>query len=176
MRDSAHVTYRAVTVQQTRARSPEDLLELPEAFKLRKDIYKLELEARELQREIADKDRKLGSFLHNLNQRVDILTAFVANDESPQQANVIDLSPAGLSFVCNSLLAVDTPLVIKLTFPGTNLAIADFARVSYSLLSDDDNYRVGMQFTGGDIVTESLLERHIAALQAEARRRRLQQY
>ncbi|MBT4161916.1 MAG: PilZ domain-containing protein [Gammaproteobacteria bacterium] len=172
--DLAHIDYRIVTEKDIQTGDLNALLGLSHTFDLRKQMYRLELEAMELRREISEMDRKLGTFLHNLNQRLELITTVVAAAETSDAAsNVIELSPAGVSFVADSLYPEDTLMAIKLELRNTSLSIASFARVRYCLLSDNDSYRIGLQFTSLDMPTEALLERHISALQAEARRKRL---
>ncbi len=172
--DQAQIDYRIVSEKEVKDGDLKAILGLSQTFSLRKQLYRLELEARELRREISDMDRKLGSFLRNLNQRLELIATVVsATDAIDSDANVIELSPAGLSFVADRLYPADTLMAIKLEFQDTSLGIASFASVRYCLLSDDDSYRIGLQFTSIDIATEALLERHISALQAEARRKRL---
>lgn len=171
--DTAQVGHRTVSEEATRKHSASESLDLDKAFGLRSQLYKLELEARELKREITETDQKLGSFLHNLNQRMEILTDVITNTDEQFTPNVIDLSPAGLSCISKDPYPIDDLLAIKLTFANVSLAVACYAKIRYSLLGEDDLYKIGIQFISLDDSTEGLLTRHIAALQAEERRQRL---
>lgn len=176
--DEAMVDWKTVTEDQVKTNTPEDVLGLTEQFALRKDLYRLELEARELRREISEQDRTLGSFLHNLNRRMEIMTGAVINLNESIQPNVADISPAGLSYESDTLLPSHQLLAMKLVFNKGSLGIATFARISYQLLDPmrpekDNVYRVGVQFIASDTTIENLLGRHIAAKQAEERRGRL---
>jgi len=50
--DAAAVTYKTVSEEQFRQQSVESVLGLDSSFSLRKQLFKLELDARELQREL----------------------------------------------------------------------------------------------------------------------------
>ena len=167
--DFASVTWKIVSDLS----SPiADVLQLPPTFRLLKELYKLELEAKELQREISESDRKLGSLVYNLNQRMSVLSSLAVPESSLAVPNTLDLSPAGVSFISPHLYAADTRMAIKLEFGGRTLAIASYARVRYCLLGGDDSYRVGAQFLTLDTDSETLIERYISSLQSEQRRRR----
>ena len=133
----------------------------------------MELEARELQREISNIDRPLGSFLHNLNQRMEFLTEIVTGSQSELPDNVLDLSPGGVSYLSTMLHPANDFVAIKLTLANESLGFACFGRVSYGLLAENDQYRIGVQFLSTDPTVEALVSRHIAARQAEERRKRL---
>ena len=171
--DEACVEDLVVSEAKVKQHSVENLLGVDRNFSLRKQIYKLELEARELQREISNMDRTMGSFLHNLNQRMEILTGIVTGSQSKPPDNVIDLSAGGVSYMSRRLYPANDLVAIKLTLSNETLGLACFGRVSYCLLAENDLYRIGVQFFTTDPTVEKLITRHIAARQAEARRSRL---
>ncbi len=171
--DVAAVSYKTVSDEQYRQQSVESVLGLGADFSLRKQLFKLELDARELQRELAERDRKLGSYIHNLNQRMEVMTAAVVNLDQSQPANLVDLSPAGLSFLTREAFPADDLLALKISFHNVSLGIACYGMVRYSLIDERAGYRMGVQFISADITTENLIERHISAIQAEQRRKRL---
>ena len=176
--DEATIDWQIVTDNQVTTQTPEAALGLSESFRLRADLYRLELEARELRREISGKDRTLGSFLHNLNRRMELMAGAIINLDAVNQPNVVDLSPAGLCFESDTLYSPQQWLALKLVFSNNSLGIATFARVRYQRLDPahpetDNHYRVGLQFISNDTTVENLLERYIAARQSEERRSRL---
>lgn len=171
--DDACASHLPVSTEQADLETAEALLGLDSVFSLRRDLYRLELEAHELRREVSDQDRTLGSFLHNLNRRMELMTSVVLDLSDHDVANVQDLSPAGIAYTTPHLLQVDDLLALKLVFKKVSLGIACFGRIRYNLLVDNDLYQIGVQFISLDEATESLLTRHIAALQAQARRERL---
>ncbi len=173
LNDAAAVTYQAVSEEQFKQQSVESVLGLDANFSLRKQLFKLELDARELQRELSERDRKLGSYIHNLNQRMEVMTAAVVNLDQSEPANLLDISPAGASFLSNEAFPADDLLAVKISFHNVSLGIACFAMVRYSLIDDRAGYRLGIQFISADVTTENLIERHISAIQAEERRKRL---
>ena len=173
--DNLHVEHVVVSAEEYKKSTVTEVLDLPGAFDLRRELYRLELEARDLTREIAENDRKMGSYFHNLNQRIELLaTAVMLHQEDGDIAtNAVDISPAGASYLSDKLYPAGSLLALKLIFLPSQLGIASFGQVSYCLLGDNDLYRIGVQFTSLDSSTEALLERHIAGLQADARRQRL---
>lgn len=171
--DEACVEDLVVSEEIVSKHSVESLLGVDRAFSLRKQLYKMELEARELQREISNIDRPLGSFLHNLNQRMEFLTEIVTGPEHEQPGNLVDLSPGGVSYLSDTLYPANDLVAIKITLSNESLGFACFGRVSYGLLAENEQYRIGVQFLSTDPVIEALITRHIAARQAEERRKRL---
>ena len=71
--DNLHVEHVVVSAEEYKKSTVTEVLDLPGAFDLRRELYRLELEARDLTREIAENDRKMGSYFHNLNQRIELL-------------------------------------------------------------------------------------------------------
>jgi hypothetical protein len=171
--DEACVEDLIVSEEKARQSSAESLLGVDRTFSFRKQLYKMELEARELQREISNIDRPLGSFLHNLNQRMEFLTEVVTGSQSEQPGNLIDLSPGGVSYLSETLYPANDLVAIKLSLSNESLGFACFGRISYGLLAENDQYRIGVQFMSSDPTIETLVSRHIAARQAEERRKRL---
>lgn len=171
--DEASVEDLVVSEEIVRKHSAESLLGVDRAFSLRKQLYKMELEARELQREISNIDRPLGSFLHNLNQRMEFLTEIVTGSQHEQSGNLVDISPGGVSYLSQTLYPANDLVAIKLTLSNESLGFACFGRISYGLLAENEQYRIGVQFLSTDPIIEALITRHIAARQAEERRKRL---
>jgi hypothetical protein len=171
--DSASVQHLAVTRDLVASSSAESLLKLGPYFSMRQQLYRLELEARELQREIAEMDRALGSFCRNLNQRLELIAATLSPDGQAESPNVVDISPAGISYISRDFYSADDLLAIRIDLTQGALAAACFGRVCYCLLMDDDEYRLGVQFISLNTTTEALLERHVTALQTKERKQRL---
>lgn len=171
--DAAAVAYQAVSEEQFRAQSVESALGLEPSFSLRKQLFKLEMDARDLQRDLSEKDRKLGSYVHNLNQRMEVMTAAIVNLDQSEPANLVDLSPGGISFLSQQPFPADDLLAVRISFHQVSLGLACYAMVRYSQIDDRAGYRLGVQFISSDTTIEHLLERHISAIQAEERRKRL---
>ena len=127
--DTVHVSLQSVSEAALKNTLPETILGLPKTFSIQRELYQLELDAREINREIAADDRKLGSFTHNLNRRIELLGAVVTatfimdnKDSSDTVMKVLDISAAGLSFVSSDLLRANSPIALKIVFSdGTHL-------------------------------------------------------
>ncbi len=171
--DPARVDYVAVSEEQARASRVEQILGLETSFSARKQLFKLELDARELQRELAEKDRTLGSYIYNLNERLEHLSHIVVGQNDSGQPNMVDVSPGGIAYRTNQAFPADDLVAMKIAFSDVSLAVACYGIVRYSLLDDDETYRVGVQFMNPDAATEALITRHLSALQAASRRKRL---
>jgi hypothetical protein len=173
--DDVHIKHLIVTEDQTRVDDPARLLGLKQSFSLRRDLYNLELDSRNLRAQLDDSDRTLGSLFHNMNQRFElIVTALMLEVEaSSDDSNTFDISPAGVSCTSDVLHTEDTLLALRLIFRPSQLGLACFGRVRYCLLGADDEYKLGIQFISLDATSETLLARHIASLQSQARRMRL---
>ena len=170
---SAGVFHRAITRNQADSEPVESILSLGSHFAMRQELYRLELEARELQHAVATRDRVFGSFCHNLNQRLELLGASLSPAAEGDLQPVTNLSPAGVSYISRDFHAAGDYLALRIDIHESSLAVACIGRVCYCLLLDDDQYRLGVQFLAPDSTTEALLERHVSALLAEERRRRL---
>jgi hypothetical protein len=163
-------------VQQSNA---ADAFDLVPGFHLLRDLFALQLEAGEAIRHITEADRALGSFVHNLDQRLGLLTQIVTgnltrvDDEQQGDEHLCNISPGGMSFLTEDLLAPETRLALKIVFATTSLALVCFGRVSYCRL-EDEVYRTGVQFLRLDTLGEQLISRHIIHRQAQERRQRLQ--
>jgi len=171
--DEAYIEDLVISEEKARQHSAESLLGVDRIFSLRKQLYKMELEARELQREISNVDRTLGSFLHNLNQRMEFLTELVTDSQSDQPDNLIDLSPGGVSYLSATPYPANDLVAIKVSLSNESLGFACLGRIRYGLLDENDQYRIGVQFLSTDSTIEALISRHIAARQAKERRKRL---
>jgi len=174
--DEVAVTWRPVTrieVESTRAR---DHFETGPSFPLLKELYKLDLEARELLREMAPANKDLGNFLGNLNRRVELLARAMVAAEGERNSfdTPVRLSQGGISFLTDELLATGTCLALKLVFRESILGLTLFAEVRHCRLAEDsERYVVGTRFVRLDPGEEELIQRHIIHRQAEERRARL---
>jgi hypothetical protein len=173
--DRISVEYSMVTPQFLQDSPAADAFELPPGFHLLRDLYRLDLEAQEIVRQVNDTDRTIGGFLHNLNSRLTLLADLIAvsrmSNNIPADCNI---SAAGISFASSEILPVDALLALKLVFASTHLALTCFAQVRYSRL-EGEGYRIGTQFINLDATSDSLITRYIVHKQAEERRQRLLQ-
>ena len=175
--DTIQVSYRIVAPAATASSSPESHFELDNSFLMARDLYRLELESREILREVSAQNPGLGSFLNNLNQRIDRITRAVLGDEAPAtpaaewQARI---SEGGISFIVAELLPPGTCLALKMQFQPSLLGLVAFGEVRHCrLIADREDYIAGVQFTALDPDSRQLVQRHILHRQSEARRERI---
>ncbi|MCB1644401.1 MAG: PilZ domain-containing protein [Pseudomonadales bacterium] len=176
--DNISVDYRLIPPSALLNSSPSDHFELPDSFHWLREVYELEMEATELLRGIADKQRMLGAFLHNLNRRMEILSrsAMARDSGIPEVNQETYISEGGLSFLNGELVREDSRLALQLVFHPSLLGLTCFAEVRDCRLSEDGGqYRVGVRFLDLDMTSQRLISRHIIRRQSEERRKRLRQ-
>lgn len=175
LEDHVRVRYRHVSVSQL-ADDPGELFKHSESFPILKQLYRLDLESREMLRAIDAKNRELANFLGNLNQRVELLaTAMRASDGEPGGFDSpARISEGGISFVGDKLIATGSHLALRLHFRDSLLALAAFAEVRHCRLAEDgERYVVGTRFVSLPPGDRELIQRYIVHRQAEERRARL---
>lgn len=177
--DAIQVSYKVVTANEEANTPVGEHFGLSPAFRASREIHELELEAVEILRGINENNRQLGSFLHNLNRRISLLTRSLLADEleddEPLPATTT-LSEGGLSFLDEQFIRPETRLALKLLFTPSLLGIAGYGRVIHCRLTDAGaDYRVGVQFTRLEEASRRLIARHIIRQQAIERRERLRQ-
>ncbi|MFT4721789.1 MAG: hypothetical protein ACI9SB_002968 [Candidatus Azotimanducaceae bacterium] len=182
--DQIHVDYQRVSKTAINSTDAGSHFGLDGSFYLLRDIYELELESAELLRAITDQNRQLGSFLQNLNKRVDILCRSISGnkDENTAQVNPEALiSEGGLSFISDELINPGEHLALMLVFHPSTLGLTCFCEVRHCRLTEDHltggqvNYRVGIKFINLDTTNQRLISRHIIRAQGDERRNRLRE-
>ncbi len=178
LNDQVEITYRIVHRSDVRDTEPDDFFELPAGFHVTRGIYELGMEANEMLRGITDSNRQLGSFLHNLNKRIEILAHSVAAANQPiadaeEDKNTV-ISEGGLSFHCNQLINKGEFLAIKMVLHPSLVGITSFAEVRHcGIIEKESTYQVGIQFLNLSLNNQRLISRHILRRQSDDRRRRL---
>jgi len=179
LNDKIHIAYQLVTKIDLEQGQAADFFTSDPNFHLLRDIYELEMESVEILRTLTDSNRQLGSFLHNLNQRIELLTLGLRNinDEEDASVNIeTQISEGGISFLAEELINNGELMALKLLFQPSMLGLTCFAKVRYCRLVDEDNkYKIGAQFINLDYTTQKLLSRHIIRTQSEERRKRLRE-
>lgn len=175
--DNIQVTYQVVSQTDVDTTPPESHFGDGRAFLLLKDLYRLDLESREILREVSDENHRLGDFLGNLNQRFERLAKAVladAIDAGPDLEWQARISEGGISFIAPELLPAGTTLALRMLFHPGLLGLAAFGKVRHCrLIADREDYVVGVEFTRCDPDSRQLIQRHILHRQAQARRERI---
>ena len=192
--DQIHVGYQRVKKADVDITDAGSHFDLDASFYLLRDIYELELESVELLRRISEKNRQLGSFLQNLNKRVDILCRGVsANSSAYNKTNVAQINPevliseGGLSFISDEVINSGEHLALMLVFQPSTLGLTCFCEVRHCRLitegpltqnhpmEDHALYRIGIKFINLDAINQRMIARHIIRVQSDERRTRLRQ-
>ena len=183
--DTIHLAHRIVTKKDLQEHEAEFFFSPDPDFNVSQEIQILELESTEILRKISDTNRQLGSFLHNLNRRVELISHRLMSLNLDRELIVrsnTEISEGGISFTNQELLNVGDFLALKLQFQPSLLGLTCFAEVRDCLRLDNsmrtgngDGYRVGARFINPDHTTQRLLSRHIIRRQSEERRIRLRE-
>ncbi|HJP49508.1 MAG TPA: PilZ domain-containing protein [Pseudomonadales bacterium] len=177
LNDKIHIAYQLVTKIDLEQGQAADFFTSDPNFHLLRDIYELEMESVEILRTLTDSNRQLGSFLHNLNQRIELLALGLRNINEEDDASVnieTQISEGGISFLADELINNGELMALKLLFQPSMVGLTCFAKVRYCRLVEEDNkYKIGAQFVNPDYTTQKLLSRHIIRKQSEERRKRL---
>ena len=177
LNDQVQVSYQIVSSADLKTRKPDAFFDLPAGFHISREIYELELEARELLRGITDNNRQLGSFLSNLNKKIELLAHTVASNQhepiSSNDTNTI-ISEGGLSFHSQALINKGEFLALKLVLHPSLVGITCFAEVRHCGIEEKEStYQVGVQFLNFSLNNQRLVSRHILRRQSDERRNRL---
>ena len=177
--DHIQVKYRHVSRQDTLAGSPERFFKGSSIFPILKELYRLDLEARETLRGMSKTDKETADFLANLNQRVVLLgqAMRVAEGEPTQFDAPARISQGGISFIGDELIPAGSLLALRLSFRDSLIALAAYAEVRHCRLAEDgERYVVGARFESLDTGDEKLIQRYIIHRQAADRRSRLRSH
>lgn len=173
--DTILIEFQRVTERDVENASADDFFTSDPNFHLLRDIYDLQLESNDLLRGVTQQNRQLGSFLHNLDRRIELLARSVVQSQSERNGltdRQTEISEGGVSFLNDSILESGLFLALRMLFQPSCLGLACFAEVRHCQLEDDE-YRIGARFSHPDYKTQRLLSRHIISKQAEERRARL---
>ncbi len=172
--DHIHVRYRLVSGADLDT-DPAGYFSTAGAIETVKELYRLDLEAKDSLRKIALKDKALGDFLANLNRQVKLLgqTALLHEGEPTSFNSPAMISQGGISFVGEELLPRGSYLAIRLLFRDSLLALMAFAEVRHCRLAEQaERYIIGTRFIDLPHEDEQLIQRYIIHRQAEDRRKR----
>jgi hypothetical protein len=144
----------------------------PDVFSLASHLELLSAESASLLRRIERDDPALGDYLRFLEQKIDLIArALLTNEEefrlSPAQR--VNLSAAGLSFLCADEFGAGAVLELKLILPPALIGIRAFGRVVYCRYRGGDapSYQIGVDFIGLRDQDRDLLIRHITKKQSQ---------
>jgi c-di-GMP-binding flagellar brake protein YcgR len=152
----------------------------PDVFSLASHLELLSAESATLLRRIERDDPVLGDYLRFLEQKIDLIArSLLANEEefrlSPAQR--VNLSAAGLSFLCTDEFAAGAVLELKLILPPALIGIRAYGRVVYCRYRGGDapSYQIGVDFIGLRDQDRDLLIRHIIKKQSQQLREHRQE-
>ncbi len=172
--DTIWVEHQFVTEQDSDTSNASDFFTSDPNFHLLRDIYELQLESKELLRNINQENRQLGRFLTNLDARVDLIAkaAMKGSEGHDGHADQAEISEGGLSFLSSEHINKGQYLALRILFQPSYLGLTCFGEVKHCQLVENE-YRIGIEFKKTDLQTQRIISRHIISRQSEQRRARL---
>jgi hypothetical protein len=175
--DPVAVTCKMVSMSDVDAGDIDHFFDSDPNFHIQRELHDLNLESKEILRGITNTDRHLGSFLNNLNKRIELLGKGLSNTQDSlahHYDDVTQISEGGISFISQKMFKEGDQLALKLVFHPTRLGVLSFAVVKHCrLLEMNHEYRIGAEFINLSHADQRLLGRHIIQRQSEERRERL---
>jgi len=163
LNDKIHIAYQLVTKIDLEQGQAADFFTSDPNFHLLRDIYELEMESVEILRTLTDSNRQLGSFLHNLNQRIELLALGLRNINEEDDASVnieTQISEGGISFLAEELINNGELMALKLLFQPSMVGLTCFAKVRYCRLVEEDRIRPGLAVSiNGEVTNDGLRAR-----------------
>jgi len=150
---------------------------LPPAFNLIAEFQRIDLENRQLLRQISENDRQTGLYLKILNKKVDTLAKAVIFADiklNPENIIDIDLSEGGLSVKYNeSYLAGDTVAIKLILLPSRIALLLKGVIHSCKKLAETTEYDLRLEFQDLDDHQRQLIARHLIRMQSEKKQKNL---
>jgi len=173
--DVCEISYLVVSKSDAHHKSADQFFDPDPNFEILREIHDLTTDSKEILKSITNKDRQVGSYLHNLNRRVELLARGLnaTNNTSIDKADT-QISEGGISFTSHTMIKGGDNIALKLIFHPSLLGISCFALVKHCrLIADSHEYRIGAEFLNLEQSSQRLLGRHIIQKQSEERRERL---
>ena len=174
LEDNIQTEYKIVSEADIRQSASSEFFDLPQGFILLRELHLMNLEAAEMVRDLASQNLDLGSFLGNLNKRIELLTRSIFDIPNEPAGSVSILSEGGISFPSEHLVEVGAFVALKMLFQPSCLGLTCFGKVKHARFAQADGpYSIGIQFLDLSTGDEQLIARHILRQQAERRREQI---
>lgn len=150
----------------------ESQFDLTPTFSVLREFHQIDMESKQLLRQIHDKDKSLGLYLKSLNAKLDALARGVAlNNRSIDESNLrdINLSEGGVSMDIDKSLTVNTPVAIQFILVPSFTSLILKGHVVH-IDQHDDNYTAHIEFYDLDSFNQQLIARHIIRKQGRERK------
>lgn len=164
--------FRPVDNRTAEEQEPEQVMSDGAALHLVAELRRIDREAQQLLKIIADKQRLLGDYLQKLSQKIDLVarhSLFSNSTQSPTER--INISEGGVSFRNDRALYKGNFLVLRMIFLPSYTPVIVFASVSRCVEEGDDGYRVGATFHRLREQDRQELARQLLKAQASHRKR-----
>lgn len=139
--------FRPVDNRTAEEQEPENVMSDGAALHLVAELRRIDREAQQLLKIIADKQRLLGDYLQKLSQKIDLIARHSLFSTGTQSATErINISEGGVSFRSDRALYKGNFLVLRMIFLPSYVPVIVFASVSRCVEEGAGDYRVGATF------------------------------
>ncbi len=142
---------------------------LPEEFEILNQLRRLDQDNVQVLRIIQDKNRDIAHYLKVQNEKLDILSRYIANQlkDSFQQQKV-NISGNGLKFFSRDTFALNSDWHLKiLLFPDCYGFYCQAKVVNVEQHGDNDENEIALEFTTIEQHDQDALIKHITRLQSK---------
>jgi uncharacterized protein YfcZ (UPF0381/DUF406 family) len=149
---------------------------LSPSFNFLAEFQRIELENKQLLRQIIESDSRVGLYLKMLNKKVDTLAqAMLFSDVkvNPDTVMDLDLSEGGLAMESTNTYKIDELLAVKLILLPDHIVLLLKAKVLDCRSSDSDKSQLHLEFVDIDDHQRQLIARYLIRLQAESIKRKI---
>jgi hypothetical protein len=157
------------------ARSAESFFGDGEHFALLRELRKLDHDNAQLLHAIGESDRNVGSYLHLLNRKIDLLARHIAALSPGLKSGseqTISLSEGGLSFAAADPPAAGSVLALRMTLLPAYAVLALFASVVKLQPLADGQVQVSLNFERLQDAERQAIARHVMQVQMAEQRRK----
>lgn len=163
--------YRSIDVHTAQNDEPEQAMGGGAGLDLIGELRRIDREAQQSLKILANKNRILGDYLQRMSQKIDLIARFSVFAHTPDSApSRINLSEGGLAFKSDRTLYKGNFLVLRLIFLPTYTPVVVFANVT-RCDPYKNGYQIAAQFHRLRDEDRQALAREILKSQVQARRR-----
>ncbi|WP_096085792.1 PilZ domain-containing protein [Agaribacterium haliotis] len=172
--EDVHFEFKLVASTAIKEQAAEQLFEgEDDALQLVHKLSQLDKKASQSLKLIAEKNRLLGDFLNNLNQKVDLIgRQLLLNSEQSLKSRAktrVSLSEDGIGFICERSLYKDSFIALKLIFLPHYAMACSYAQI-VRCVQKEDKYQVAAKFHQIYDKDRQTIARQVLKSQVQARK------
>jgi hypothetical protein len=164
--------FRLVDNHTAEEQEPENVINDGAALHLVTELRRIDREAQQLLKIIADSQRLLGDYLQKLSQKIDLVARHsLLASGTHSSTERVNISEGGVLFRSDRALYKGNFLVLRMIFLPSYTPVIVFASVNRCVEEGDNGYRVGATFHRLREQDRQELARQILKAQASHRKR-----